>query len=379
MIGEFLTHLWQSTFFAIAAGLLTLVFRRNRANVRFGLWLAASLKFFVPFALLMHLGSHIQWTPATHKIATQYATPAVAFALDYVADPFAVGAQPIPAPPQRIDWTVITFLSLWIAGFLTVAAIRLRLWLRIRRVLRASTLMDIPAKVEIRSVPGLLEPGVVGIGNPILLLPDGIADRLTPAGLEAVLAHELCHVRRRDNLFAAIHMLAEAVFWFHPLIWWIGARMVEERERACDEDVLSLGREPRVYADAILGVCRLYAESPLVCVSGVTGSNITRRIEAIMLNRRGQSLNRPKKILLATAALTAMAGPVAVGIVIGLGNVPAILAQSPLAAITSLGTAAIPTLAQAVPATTIREPRTPPAAAGTSLTQPPAVGGQDGT
>ena len=58
-------------------------------------------------------------------------------------------------------------------------------------------------------------------------------------------------------------MLVEAMFWFHPLVWWIGARLVEERERACDEEVLSLGSEPRVYAEGILNVCKLYVESPL--------------------------------------------------------------------------------------------------------------------
>jgi bla regulator protein BlaR1 len=47
-------------------------------------------------------------------------------------------------------------------------------------------------------------------------------------------------------------MMAKAIFWFHPLVWWIGARLVEERERGCDEEVLRLGSEPLVYATAIL-------------------------------------------------------------------------------------------------------------------------------
>ncbi len=93
---------------------------------------------------------------------------------------------------------------------------------------------------------GRLEPGVFGILRPVLLLPEGITDRLTPAQLEAVIAHELCHVRRRDNLTAAIHMVVETVFWFHPLVWWIRARLVEERERACDEEVLRAGRPARL-------------------------------------------------------------------------------------------------------------------------------------
>jgi beta-lactamase regulating signal transducer with metallopeptidase domain len=51
-------------------------------------------------------------------------------------------------------------------------------------------------------------------------------------------------------------MLVEAVFWFHPLVWWIGARLLEERERACDEEVLRKTGDPAAYADAILMVCK---------------------------------------------------------------------------------------------------------------------------
>src|SRR5207244_2245760 len=150
---------------------------------------------------------------------------------------------------------------------------------RIRAAVCSSAPVDIPATVEVRSSPGLLEPGVVGLFRPILLLPAGIVERLTPRQLEAVLAHEMCHVRRRDNSTSAIHMIVEAVFWFHPLVWWIGARLVEERERACDESVLSLGSEPHEYAEAILNVCKIYLESPLRCVSGVTGADLKKRIQ----------------------------------------------------------------------------------------------------
>ena len=59
--------------------------------------------------------------------------------------------------------------------------------------------------------------------------------------MEAMLAHEVAHVRRRDNLTAALHMLVEAMFWFHPLVWWMERRLVEERERACDEEVVEMG------------------------------------------------------------------------------------------------------------------------------------------
>src|SRR5580704_4826161 len=138
--------------------------------------------------------------------------------------------------------------------------------------------------MNVMSSPDLLEPGIIGIRRPVLLLPDGITDRLTRAELHAIIAHEWCHVRRRDNLVATLHMIIEALYWFHPMMWWIEARLIDERERACDEAVLRAGYDPHIYADGILNVCKFYVESPLVCASGVTGSDLKKRIEAIMNN-----------------------------------------------------------------------------------------------
>jgi bla regulator protein blaR1 len=303
-------HLWQSTLFAGVAGLLTVALRKNRAQVRYWLWLSASLKFLVPFSLLLGLGSHLQWTPAALKIA---ATPAVAVPMVQITAPFPETTPMATSTPPRTDWTPFAILGIWMCGAGAIALIRFRGWLRIRAAVRASVPIEISASVEVRSSPGLLEPGVVGWLRPILLLPDGIAERLTPPQLDAVLAHELYHVRRRDNLFAAIHMLVEAMFWFHPLVWWIGARLVEERERACDEAVLNLGAEPMVYAEGILNVCKLYVESPLACASGATGSDVKKRIEAILTNRLVLRLNFPKKLALAGAAIVALSLPIVVG------------------------------------------------------------------
>jgi len=100
---------------------------------------------------------------------------------------------------------------------------------------------------------------------------------------------------------------------------------MEERERACDEEVLLLGSEPEVYAQGILKICQLYLESPLPCVSGVTGANLKKRIEAIMSNRIALRLSIAKKLARAIAGITALAAPAIVGVI----NAPSIRAQSP--------------------------------------------------
>lgn len=120
-------------------------------------------------------------------------------------------------------------------------------------------------------------------------------------------------MRRRDNVTAAIRMAVDAAFWFHPLVWWIGRRLVEERERGCDEEALLASGDPQAYAEGVLVVCRMYVGSPLACVSGVTGSNLKKRIRGIMENRLLARLSLAKKAALALAGVFAVYVPVAVG------------------------------------------------------------------
>jgi uncharacterized protein (TIGR03435 family) len=120
------------------------------------------------------------------------------------------------------------------------------------------------------------------------------------------------HVKRYDNLTAALHMAVEAMFWFHPIIWWMGARMVEERERACDEAVVQSSGRPEAYAESLLKVCRFCVESPLTCVSGTTGADLSRRVRSIMTLRL-ETLSLSRKVLLSAAGFAAVAVPIMIG------------------------------------------------------------------
>jgi len=135
--------------------------------------------------------------------------------------------------------------------------------------------------------------------------------------MESILAHELCHARRRDNLTAAIHMVVEALFWFHPLVWWISARLMDERERACDEGVLEAGSEPRAYADGILKTCEFCVESTLACVSGVTGADLKKRIFRIMTQEQAEKLKYGGRLLLAGFGCATVLAPLFLGLKAG--------------------------------------------------------------
>jgi ABC-type Fe3+ transport system substrate-binding protein len=158
-----------------------------------------------------------------------------------------------------------------------------------------------------------IEPGIVGVVRPVLLLPKGIRDRLTPQQLRAVLAHEHVHLERRDNLTASLHMIVEAIFWFHPLVWWIGARLITERERACDEAAVKRLESREGYADGILGVCKFYVAPPLRSTSAVSGGDLRRRIETILLGSDPEELSMSKKTLLTAFLVAVVLGPVLLG------------------------------------------------------------------
>ncbi len=322
-------HLWQSTWIGAIAGALALTMRKHEARVRYAVWLAASLKFLVPFALLVGAGSHFAWPRATLARAARLSTVVQRASQPFVVEAhFSSSAHATGGIPSGVLPALV--FAVWFGGFIAILFAWWLRWRRMRALVRASIplpegpeaaallhirgRMRIRTPVALRSTATAVEPGIFGIFRPVLLLPANIGDRLAGSHLESVLAHELCHVRRRDNLASAIHMLVEAIFWFHPLVWWIGARFIEERERACDEAVLKLGNDPEVYAESILQTCRYYLESPLPCVSGITGADLKMRIVRIMSEGATKNLTLARRVLLAAAGIVAVSAPVVLGI-----------------------------------------------------------------
>jgi uncharacterized protein (TIGR03435 family) len=236
-----------------------------------------------------------------------------------VSAPFSeVSLDTIAAVPagSGTEWLTPLLVAVWLCGSAAISLRRLQGWRRVFAAVRASTpwaATPVPPGIRVRTAPTLLEPGIVGFWKPVILVPAGIERYLTARQLEAVLAHEVCHARRRDSLTAAVHMLVEAIFWFHPMVWWIGARLVAERERACDEHVVAETAEPIAYAEGIVSVCRRYVETPLMSVAGVGGADVNARIDAILSNRIGLRLTLPKRLVLATAAVVALVFPLAAG------------------------------------------------------------------
>ncbi len=309
-------HLWQSTAFAALIALASLFLRRNRAQIRYALWFAASVKFLIPFAALTAVGHQFEWRAAPAVAVSQ--------AVQHAASPFdtLIAQSTVTAAPTRFQsgktgrLTILSTVAVatWALGVVWLTVIWTVRWRRIRANLRSGRQLEIDAPVPVLVSPTLIEPGIFGVIHPVLLLPEGIFRRLTQPEFAAVLAHEMCHVRRRDNLTGLIQMVSSTLFWFHPLVWWIGKRMIDERENACDEEVLRMGNSPDIYADSIMAVCRFYVEAPLACTSGVSGADLRKRIEAITANCERFELTTLHKLLLGTTAAFVIAGPIAIGV-----------------------------------------------------------------
>lgn len=323
------SHLWETTLFAAAVLLLSLALRGAPAGTRYRLQLLASCKFLVPTAALAAFASSLCALPPAGLLPA-----GVAGLLRADGGTAAAGAG---ALSTRL---VVTLAAVWLAGATALLWRHLAAGRRLakaaaggrplaagpaggvigERLAAARRRLEMGSPVAVRLSAAIGAPGVWGVRRPVLLLPEGIDRHLTPAELEVVLLHELEHVRRRDNLVAALHVGLRCLLWFHPLVWWLERRLLAERERACDERVVALCGRPRLYARSLLKVVGFGLAGGPVAASAATASNLQRRLEGIVAPRPAGRSAWPRRAavglalsLLVGLSLAASSRPAAAG------------------------------------------------------------------
>jgi beta-lactamase regulating signal transducer with metallopeptidase domain len=316
--GWMLLHsLWQGMLIATFTGILLIFLRKSSARARYwvanaGLWvllIAAGLTFWLSIPDSVQAPASAQNLPAPEKAGAmpidslQTAPDPVPSASS--ADFFAFGAyfeQHLP----------LVFLT-W---FLGMGLLLLRLLGNIGYIHYIKTRHNFPAdpywlevldKLQQRS--GYLKsieliesalvntPMTVGLLKPLILFPIGMINRLDPGAVEAILAHELGHIIRRDYLFNLIQNLIECLFYYHPAVWWLSAQIRREREIAADDFALQLTQNPTGYARALVAVQELsygvYAPA-LAFASGKT--QFFKRIQHILNIQSTKNLAMEKLI-----------------------------------------------------------------------------------
>ncbi len=296
-LGWMLVHvLWQATAVAILLAVFLRLLRNASANLRYGAACSAlALMVALPLATMRYIrtpGPVAEAGPASVTVVfppvTEGATPKHGLsmpdsgqALDQEdtlettlsATPVAQAPKPKTPVPlrERLASTLepaLPYVVLgWLIGVFGLSAWHLGGWTQLQRLKRRMVreigaplqqrLEDLSARLGLHRAVGLLEsalvevPTVVGWLRPVILLPASALTGLRPEQLEAILAHELAHIRRYDYLVNMLQTVVEILGFYHPAIWWVSRRIRIERENCCDDLAVCACGSSLQYAKAL--------------------------------------------------------------------------------------------------------------------------------
>lgn len=191
-------------------------------------------------------------------------------------------------------WAVMA----WLCG-LAVASLRLVIgWMHVNHIRRTATaaprsavsvMSRVARRLAMRTQTRLAmtavaeSPVVFGWRTPTILLPKATLTELTREQLEAVLAHELAHVRRADYAVNLAQVFIETVLFHHPATWWVSTRMRRERERCCDDSAVAMSGNPAMYVRALLTLERSRPASPTLAIGiGSSEHELLPRIRRLL-------------------------------------------------------------------------------------------------
>ena len=201
----------------------------------------------------------------------------------------------LPSPPifDAMPWLVVTWLAgtmvFWVrlmGGWVIAARVRSMLvrpapveWQRTVDRLRQRVRIWRPVRLLVTALVPV--PTVIGWLRPVVLMPFGALTDLPPELVEALLAHELAHIRRHDYLVNILQGVAEAMLFYHPAVWWISRQIRNERELCCDDDAVAIGGDTLTYVRALaeLESCR---PADFILVLGANGGSLQERIARLL-------------------------------------------------------------------------------------------------
>ena len=302
-IGWTLIHsLWQGLILAVVGGVLILFTRRAKPALRYNIFTGL---FFVlvgsAIGTFFYELQQLKTVPAaTAQLAaltapqtpvTPVATPEMnAAAAPDFTERF-IGYFNEHAPLLVMFWFIIfAGKLLWLfSGLVSIQRIRyyktttpdaaLTGWLQMLAVK-----LQMKRRVQLLESAMVKVPTAIGMLKPVILMPIGLMAQLPPDQVEAVLLHELAHIRRRDFLVNLIQHFAETIFFFNPALLWLSARIREEREHCCDDMAIAATQSKKGYIQALVGFQELYL---------TTGT----RYAMAFPGKKQQLLHRVKRIL----------------------------------------------------------------------------------
>jgi TonB family protein len=292
--------LWQGAVIGIGTALVLIALRRAAAQIRylvacFGLTMLMA-------APVVTTVRHLNDAPSSSSRATTTSTAAIAAIPVAAAKGLTIAEAAGPAAPTvvSIGWLeprLPLVVTLWSGGVLVLALQLARGWLRVGRIRRRATLLayvDWPDAVRqmadrlgvtarLRLVTSALTdvPAVIGWLRPAIVVPASALTGLPPAHLDAILAHELAHVRRADYLVNVVQCVIETLLFYHPAVWWVSRQVRLERELCCDDMAVSLCADRLIYARALASLEELRGERPALAMAA-TGGDLLARVRRLV-------------------------------------------------------------------------------------------------
>ncbi|MGH9238000.1 MAG: TIGR03435 family protein [Vicinamibacterales bacterium] len=345
--GWTLVHfVWQGAGIALLAALGLRLLRSRRPQLRYltacGA-LAAMLAAPVVTAFVMTSAPRVPFADTIHVLRSPHGA-AIGVAISPPWSPVPAVGSAAAAPteltlPAAIDTGALlsVLVTLWLAGvFILLTRLSAGCW-RIRK-LQAAARLEEPSRwqslaEEIAARLGLTRrftvietvrvatPTVIGWLRPVILLPIAAMAGLSPRQVEAILAHELAHIRRHDFLINLLQTLAETMLFYHPAVWWISRRIRTEREHCCDDVAVAVSGDPAEYAAALAELASWSISHPALAMAATRGPLVDR---VRRLLRLPDADRKPRR--------TAVAVAIVVTSVVGISAFGAILRAQPVVA-----------------------------------------------
>ncbi len=348
-------HVWQIAIVGVLIGGINCFVGRRWPHLAYALWLVLLAKCFVPPVGSWPVVLIARWTPdaiwevtATDRDSSSAAVQAdTRTATNMVFSPARSEGAIAPdekkpegdAIPQDGDTLIGRLLSaaaiaapfLWLGGSVLLCGIAIGRGSEVGRRLRRTSrpmppelqeMVDRIAKrfglrsgFEVLRTSADMGPMVVGVWPMRVYVPDLLIEWMCSQQLEAMLTHELAHVRRCDTWVASLQFLAQTIWWFHPVVWWMNRELVRQRERCCDEEVVAVLNGNRSdYARCLVDVLEAKQRlEPLWSYPAVRPVELThRRLEEIMKRKNMIHVRAPRWcwLVAAGAAITVLPGGV---------------------------------------------------------------------
>ncbi len=294
-LGWTLLHsLWQAALLGLVAVAGFYLLRRRSAQSRYTLGVAA-----LGTQILASVATYFYYLPAVLQntatsLTTYYQFTGTAFT---ASGPVA----PVPMVLQVQLWLATHLSELVICWLIGVGVLLLRFaggWFYLERLRFVSrpvsdrgwqarfgvlvARLDIGRAVELRETARIVTPMVVGVLRPVVLVPIGLLAGLSVAQVEAILAHELAHIRRHDYLVNLMQSFVEVVYFFHPVLWWLSARIRAEREHCCDDLAMAVCEDRMSLAHALVRVAEFRNQPALVVAFAGNKRQLLSRVRRVL-------------------------------------------------------------------------------------------------